>query len=142
MDLLGILIYAKIHGVWKKKSSSTESYKSRYERWCYPSVPKNWANKIHSFNSFIEIVNSVLDKNMPWKKWTKILLEAKTWSTLGIMNSIKCRELYSKDVLPVQRKIGKNYFRPSIKFCARIVALIKLANRTTTLPWTTGKTYF
>ena len=83
----------------------------------------------YSFNNFIESVNSVLDKHMPWKKMNKkeLKLEAKPWITPGILTSIKRRDTLLKKFIACPEGDRKKLLHTQYKILRnKIVALIKL----------------
>ena len=85
-----------------------------------------------SFNSFMESVNVILDKHMPWKKMNKkdFKLEAKPWITRGILNSIKRRDTLLKKYIACPEGDRKNELHRQYKTVRnRIVALIRLSKK-------------
>ena len=86
----------------------------------------------YSFNNFIEKVNSVLDKHMPWKKMNKkeLKLEAKPWITPAILTSIKRRDSLLKKVIACPEGDRKKLLHTQYKILRnKIVALIKLSKK-------------
>ena len=96
------------------------------------TLSPNKMDSNYSFDKFIEIVNSVLDKHMPWKKMNKkdFKLETKPWITPGILLSIKRRDKLLKKYISCPDGDKKNELHTQYKILRnKIVALIRLSKK-------------